>query len=1019
VANRTESRRTVTVVFTDVTGSTGLGESLDPEAVRRVMERYFETASAVLVRHGGTVEKFIGDAVMAVFGAPRLHEDDALRAARAAVEMRTELAALNEELERDWGVRLRTRTGVNTGEVVAGDPSSGQALVTGDAVNTAARLEQMAGPDEILIGEATHALTANATRAEPVEPLQARGKRAPVAAWRLLEVHGDDPYLRRLDTPLVGRHEELAQLGDVYTRAVRQRSCALFTLIGPAGIGKSRLTLEFVRSVQDEARVLTGRCLPYGEGSTYWPLAEIVRGLGGDDVQGTIAGLLADDPERERVAALVASLVGQSEVTADTDDVGWAMRRLLEALAGERPLVVSLEDVNWAEPTLLDLIEQIAEWSREAPIMILCSARDELIELRPTWAGGLRNATTALLEPLSATDSVALIDHLASDQRIDQPTARRVASMAAGNPLFVEQLLATVGAGQQLDVTALSTIHAVISARLDALSTAERTVIECASVMGKEFSSQPLDAMLAADAGDPAVAETLARLARKDLIRPTRSPFHAGGAYRFGHLLVRDAAYARLPKRRRADLHERFAGWIGASGPAHEAELSEVIGYHLEQAHQLRTELGPLDEAGRGLALDAGRALVAAGLRAQRRMDTPAAVNLLGRAAALLTDQPDARSEVLPELALANVGLPDLPRAREVLDEALDAALAAGDTRGEQRALLAHAHALWTSTGSVGPLAHAAKRAIPVFEQAGDDRWLVRAWLWRAFAHQGESRYGPAAVALEQARSHLSATGGMAEERSVFGNLALSLWLGPVSCDEAIARCRQLIASERERHSAAEAYVTVPLAMLLASIGRLDEAYAVLETASELLDRVPSVTRTEISLFTGLIHLMGGDPERAERNLRAALEPDRPFPEQISLCETAAGLANCLVDLGTINEAARWAETSRTTAAADDLGNQIAWRTAVARVDARRDGRRAGPIAHEAVELAERTDSPSMQGDALMALAEVQRLTGDSDAARSAAERALERYRSKGITASAGRAQTLLGALAAGEAARR
>jgi class 3 adenylate cyclase/tetratricopeptide (TPR) repeat protein len=1019
VANRTESRRTVTVVFTDVTGSTGLGESLDPEAVRRVMERYFETASAVLVRHGGTVEKFIGDAVMAVFGVPRLHEDDALRAARAAVEMRTELAALNDELERDWGVRLRTRTGVNTGEVVAGDPAGGQALVTGDAVNIAARLEQLAGPDEILIGEATHALTANATRAEPVEPLQARGKRAPVTAWRLLEVHGDDPYLRRLDTPLVGRREELAQLRDAYTRAVRQRSCALFTLIGPAGIGKSRLTLEFVRSVQDEARVLTGRCLPYGEGITYWPLAEIVRGLGGEDVQGAIAGLLADDPERERVAALVASLVGQSEVTAGTDDVGWAMRRLLEALASERPLVISLEDVNWAEPTLLDLIEQIAEWSREAPIMILCSARDELIELRPTWAGGLRNATTALLEPLSASESVALIDHLSSDQQIDQPTARRVASMAAGNPLFVEQLLATVGAGQRLDVTTLSTIHAVISARLDALSVAERTVIECASVMGKEFSSQPLDAMLAVDAGGAAVAETLARLARKDLIRPTRSPFDAGDAYRFGHLLVRDAAYARLPKHRRAQLHERFAGWIGASATAHEAELSEVIGYHLEQAHQLRTELGPLDEAGRGLALGAGRALVAAGLRAQRRMDAPAAVNLLGRAAALLTDQPQARCEVLPELALANAGLPDLPRARELLDEALDAALAAGDSCGEQRALLAHAHALWTSTGSGEPLAHAADRAIPVFEQAGDDRWLVRAWLWRAFAHQGESQYGPAAVALEQARRHLPATGGMAEERSVFGNLALSLWLGPVPSGEAIDRCRRLIATERERHSAAEAFVTVPLAMLLAGVGRLDEAYALLETASELFDRAPNVTRPEISLYTGLIHLMGGDPERAERSLRAALEPARPFSEQVSMCETAAGLAHCLVDLGTIDEAARWAETSRTTAAPDDLGNQIAWRTAVARVDARRDGRRAAAIAHEGVELAERTDAPSMQGDALMAEAEVRRLSGDADAARSAAEQALERYRSKGITASAGRAQTLLQALAAGDAARR
>jgi class 3 adenylate cyclase len=1018
VTNRTESRRTVTVVFTDVTGSTGLGESLDPEAVRRVMERYFETVSTVLARHGGTVEKFIGDAVMAVFGVPRLHEDDALRAVRAAVEMRFELAALNEELRRDWGVTLRTRTGVNTGEVVAGDPSSGQALVTGDAVNTAARLEQLAGADEILIGDATHRLTANATAVEPVEPLQARGKKGLVAAWRLLEVHGDDPYLRRLDTPLVGRRDELAQLRDAYARAVRQRSCALFTLVGPAGIGKSRLTLEFIESVADEAQVLTGRCLPYGEGITFWPLAEIVRGLGGADAERTIAELMSDDPDGERVAAQVASLVGRSQSPVTTDDAAWAIRRMLETIARERPLVVLLEDVNWAEPTLLELIEHIAEWSRDAPMMLLCSARDELLDLRPTWGGGLRNATTAFLEPLSEHDSEELIGHLAADQPIDEPTAHRLALMAGGNPLFVEQLLATIGSGQQLDVSALSTIHAVISARLDALSPPERTVIECASVIGKEFSAAPLVVLLTGELDAVSVTETLLALTRKDLIRPSRSAFHGGPAHRFGHLLVSDAAYGRLPKRRRAELHELFAGWIGTMQSGQDGELSEMIGYHLEQAHRLRTELGPLDEAGGQLAIAAGRELTAAGLRAQRRMDSPAAANLLGRAAALLADDPDARREVLPELALACAGLPDLPRARALLDEALDAAVSTRDQRGEQRALLCLAHALWMSTGSGAALAHAAERAIPVFEQAGDDRWLVRAWLWRAFAHQGNSQYGPAAVALEQARLRLPGSGGMAEERMVFGNLALSLWLGPVPSEQAIKRCRELIETEHERHSAA-VYVAVPLAMLLAGAGRIEQAYTVLATGSELLDQVPSVPRAEISQFAGMIHLMGGDPVRAEVELRSALAAAEPFSDQINRCEAAAVLAHCLVDEGNTREAATWAEASRAAAAADDLGNQIAWRTAIVRVEARNGG--ADPavsLAREAVELAERTDAPSMQGDALMAEAEAQLWAGGLDRARAAAERALERYRSKGITASARRAEELLAAIATGDPVR-
>ena len=498
VATGSESRRTVTVVFTDVTGSTGLGENLDPEAVRQVMARYFETAGAVLERHGGTVEKFIGDAVMAVFGVPRLHEDDALRAVRAAVEMRERLALLNDELERSWGVRLGTRTGVNTGEVVAGDHAGGQALVTGDAVNVAARLEQLANTGEILIGDATRRLTADAVAVEPVEPLEARGKSQPVAAWRLLGVPGTDAYRRRLDTPLVGRRDELAQLRHAYARSVSQRSCALFTVIGPAGIGKSRLTLEFLRSVRDEATVLRGRCLPYGEGITYWPLVEIGRRIagGGED---DLRALIGDEHDAEPVAAALASVIGRSQTPVSIDDADWAVRRLFESLARERPLVVSFEDVNWAEPTLLDLIEHIAEWTRDAPVMLVCTAREELIEQRPTWAGGLRNAATAFLEPLSDGDSAELVEQLGGELAAAEDTVSRVVALSGGNPLFVEQLLATMGSEQQPDVGALSTIHAVIGARLDALSPVERELLECASVIGKEFWPEPVYAAMRED----------------------------------------------------------------------------------------------------------------------------------------------------------------------------------------------------------------------------------------------------------------------------------------------------------------------------------------------------------------------------------------------------------------------------------------------------------------------------------------------------------------------------------------
>ena len=637
---------------------------------------------------------------------------------------------------------LRTRTGVNTGEVVAGDPSSGQALVTGDAVNMAARLEQLAGADEILIGDATHRLTANATRVEPVEPLRRaarRGRWRPGGCWRCTATIA---YLRRLDTPLVGRRDELAQLRDAYARAVRQRSCALFTLVGPAGIGKSRLTLEFIGRSTMRHECCAGRCLPYGEGITFWPLAEIVRGLGGADAERTIAELMADDPDGDRVAAQVASLIGRSQTPATTDEAGWAIRRMFETIARERPLVVLLEDVNWAEPTLLELIEHIAEWSRDAPIMLLCSARDELLDMRPTWGGGLRNATTAFLEPLSEFDSAELIGHLAADQPIDETTARRLALLAGGNPLFVEQLLATIGSGTaaRRDGPLHHPCGDQRAAGCAVRAGADGDRVRVGDRQGVLGRAPGRAAGRRAGSGGRHRDAARADAQGPDPPGPLGVPRRA--AHRFGHLLVRDAAYARLPKRRRAELHEHLAGWIGTMQSGPDGEFSEMVGYHLEQAHRLRTELGPLDEAGRRLAIEAGRELTAAGLRAQARMDAPAAANLLGRAAALLVDDPEARREVLPELALAYAGIPDLPRARALLDELLDVAVSARDQRGEQRALLCLAHALWTSTGSGAALAHAAERAIPVFERAGDERWLVRAWLWRAFAHQGNSQYG-------------------------------------------------------------------------------------------------------------------------------------------------------------------------------------------------------------------------------------------------------------------------------------
>ncbi|HXF36442.1 MAG TPA: adenylate/guanylate cyclase domain-containing protein, partial [Actinomycetota bacterium] len=575
-----ESRRTVTVLFCDVRGSTGLGERLDPESLRRVMARYFDAARTCLERHGGTVEKFIGDAVMAVFGIPAVHEDDALRACRAAVEIRAAVADLSKQLERDLGTGLEVRMGVNTGQVVAGDPAAGQALVTGDAVNVAARLEQAAAPGEVLMGEATHRLVRDAVVAEPVPPLALKGKSGSVAAFRLLEVHPTAPGVaRRLDSPLVGRARELALLRQAFERAVSERACHLFTLLGPAGVGKSRLVEEFLDGLGDGARVLRGRCLPYGEGITFFPVVEVLKQATGaldfEDqaaLERKVCEVVAGEEHGEVLCARLGHLLGLAEGEAVPEEMSWAVRRFLEALARERPLVVVFDDIQWGEPTFLDLVEHLADWTRDAPVLLLCLARPELLDLRPGWGGGKLNATSILLEPLPEGECARLVANLLGAEEVAAEVRERVLASAEGNPLFVEQMVQVliddgllvredgrwVPTGDLSTVPVPPTIQALLAARLDRLTAEERAAIQRASVVGKVFFRGAVTAM--SEEPDPATVGThLLALVRKELVRPDRSTLPGEDAFRFRHLLIRDAAYDGIPKELRAELHERFA----------------------------------------------------------------------------------------------------------------------------------------------------------------------------------------------------------------------------------------------------------------------------------------------------------------------------------------------------------------------------------------------------------------------------------------------------------------------------
>jgi class 3 adenylate cyclase/tetratricopeptide (TPR) repeat protein len=954
-----EVRKTVTVLFSDVSGSTAMGERLDPESTRRVMARYFDVTREAIQRHGGTVEKFIGDAVMAVFGVPVVHEDDALRAVRAAADMRRALEALNHELERDWGVRIESRIGVNTGEVVTGE---GDSLATGDAVNVASRLEQAASPGETLLGEPTHRLVRDAVTAEPVEPLAAKGKSEPVAAFRLTGVvEGAEFIPRRLDSPLVGRENELAQLQRAYDHAVSERVAYQFTLLGPAGIGKSRLVRELYDRV--DARLLSGRCLPYGEGITYWPLAEI-------------------EP-----------LATEVDFAANRDEIALQTRRILERLARERPLLVVFEDLQWAEPTFLDLIDHVTDLARDAPILLLCVARPEMLDIRPGWGGGKLNATTMLLESLTDAESARLVENLLLAQ-VDPNVKERIASVAEGNPLFLEEMLAVVAEGQNGDAAIPPTIQALLAARLDRLAPDERTAVECAAVQGQEFRHDAL-AKLVPETLAGQLAEINQSLVRKDLIRPAGEE-----TFRFKHLLLREAAYEALPKEQRADLHERFARWLEGASP----ELTEIGGYHLEQAYRYRAELGPVDERARALARQASALLAAAGRRAAQRADLPATINLLERAVGLLPEEDPEAVALYPDLALAIEETGDLQRAEPLYRTA--------EERGDgATALLARLRRVWLdqlrgarmheSLAAIQPLAQDAERL-------GDDAIVAEALLRLGVISNWLGDDKRAEQLLRSSLARTESIGNLRLRSDVMHWIGLVLLWGSTPVEAALEESRTLVQSSGVARTARTELLVVQ-GTLLGMTGEFAQARRLAaEGRQASLELGLMVSYAATSQAAALIELLAGDPAAAERLLREAHEILAAAGERGYLSSVSALLALALARQERYAEAEPFADEGRRIGHEQDLITQIYCRVAQAHVAASRGAHDAARrLAHEAAELAADYDS----FDGPIATVEVAGFLEPAEA-RAALERALAGAVRKGNVVTAAEARARLAALA-------
>jgi DNA-binding SARP family transcriptional activator/tetratricopeptide (TPR) repeat protein len=1013
-----EVRKTVTIVHASLVPSIDGDGAPDPETVHLVATRGRDAAVRILEKLGGLVARASGETVVAYFGTPVVKEDDVLRALGAALALRSEVGSGEEATV---GPRLEVTVGIVTGEVVAIEQEDAQPHIIGEPARLAARLDQAAAPGEILIGEETRRLTREAALVEPTAPLPVKGRRQPIPAWRLLELFaGAEPIRRRLETPMLGRERELQILRLSFERAVVGREAVLVSIIGAAGIGKSRLARELREDLEDEATVLMGHCLSYGEGITYWPLAEIVRQAAGEPER--VAQLLPGEPEARLVADRLTAALGGGELGGSREETFWAARTFLEGIARERPVVVVFDDLHWAETTFLDLLSHVADFARNAPILLVCLSRPELIGDRPEWFDGRPNTVSLQLGPLGEQESEQLIDGMLGTITLTAGARRRVADAAEGNPLFLEQLLTmlihergleAVQERAELDVFSIPpTIHALLAARLDRLALEERRLLERGAVVGRVFWREALEMLSAGGNDDFDVG--LEGLVRKQLIQPDKAPFGGGGGggegYSFRHGLIHETAYLAVPKGERARLHELFGDWLEHAGGRLATEYEEILGYHLEQAHRYRTELGATAESQSAIAQRASLHLGAAGRRGYARGDVPAAVNLLGRAVALTPDDDPVRLERLVDLGEALREIGDFDWARSVLGEALSSASASEDrvTASHARIVLRRIEGQLGET-AMDALVEDAERAIGVFEPAGDQRGLGKAWYLLAFSALFGCRAGTAEAAARRAVEHARTARDNRTEAHGLGLLAGCTLLGPTPVADGVRTWRDILAEPPEQRRVL-ATACRALAGLNAMLGRFEEAREYCERDKQILaDLGLRVSAAGAAEVYGLVEELAGNLDAAAEEFERGCRVFDELGERSGLSTLACHAAQIYCDVRRYDEARGLSVIGEENATRDDLASQMLWRAARARCAAAAGALdEAEGLAREGVAVAERTDFILMHATTLRSLAEVLLARGDQRGAAGAIRSALELYERKGNVVAAERTREML-----------